>query len=153
MKRRLMEQQKVDLDALEAALTKATPGEWEAYRYSNYSGWSVYAPEVGCIAERWYSTGQQDEIPRNDQFIALAHNTLPALIAELRQLRARITPEPISEKHRDGNDWLVYLPQAKSWKKCWWANEGKWIISGVGYLAFGTPTHALPLPPDPEAKP
>jgi hypothetical protein len=77
---------------------------------------------------------------------------LPALIAELRELRARTTPEVIGEKHRDGEEWLVYLPQAKSWKKCWWANEGKWIISGVGYLAFGTPTHALPLPPAPEAQ-
>lgn len=142
-----MEQQKVDLDALEAALAKSTPGEWEACTYSNYSGWAVYAPEAGCIAERWYSTGQQDEIPRNDQFIALAHNALPALIAELRQLRARTTPEPISEKHQDGNWWLVWEPGWEGWFKVRWRIVG-WQMGGGLFL--GIPTHALPMPPAPE---
>ncbi len=78
---------KVDLDALEKLWAATTPGEWWTQKYSNYTGWSIFAPNAGCIAERWYSTGQQDEIPRNDLFIAAAHNTLPALIDELRELR------------------------------------------------------------------
>ena len=128
-----MEQQKVDLDALEAAHKKATPGEWEAHRYSNYSGWSVYAPEVGCIAERWYSTGQQDEIPRNDQFIVMVHNALPALIAELRQLRA----------------WEAHMRRfAKSM-----AEDGHPILMGFAYQVQAIlGTHALPLPAAPEAR-
>lgn len=34
---------------------KATPGPWEIHEYTNYVGWSIYAPNAGCIAERWYS--------------------------------------------------------------------------------------------------
>lgn len=144
-----MEQQKVDLDALEAALAEATPGEWKATTYSNYAGWAVYAPGAGCIAERWYSTGQQGKIPRNDLFIALAHNALPALIAELRELRARTTPEVIGEKHRDGNWWLCWEPGYKVWFKLRWRCEG-WQLAACNFI--GTPTHALPLPPAPEAQ-
>jgi hypothetical protein len=137
-----------DLDALEAALAKATPGEWEATTYSNYAGWAVYAPGAGCIAERWYSTGQQDEIPRNDLFIAIAHNALPALLAEVRELRRLTTPESIGEKHRDGNWWLV-----------WGGDMDKWVIAHHDELMWQwyrdcglsvNPTHALPMPPAPE---
>ena len=139
-----------ELDALEAALAKATPGEWKATTYSNYAGWAVYAPGAGCIAERWYSTGQQDEIPRNDLFIALAHNALPALLAEVRDLRRRTTPELISEKHRDGNWWLVWAPGAEQWMKCRWLGE-YWGKSGtMREQLFDDPTHALPLPGRPE---
>ena len=137
-----------ELDALEAALAKATPGEWEATTYSNYAGWAVYAPGAGCIAERWYSTGQQDEIPRNDLFIAIAHNALPALLAEVRELRRLTTPESIGEKHRDGNWWLV-----------WGGDMDKWVIAHHDELMWQwyrdcglsvNPTHALPMPPAPE---
>ena len=139
-----------ELDALEAALAKATPGEWKATTYSNYAGWAVYAPGAGCIAERWYSTGQQDEIPRNDLFIAIAHNALPALLAEVRDLRRRTTPELISEKHRDGNWWLVWAPGAEQWMKCRWLGE-YWGKSGtMREQLFDDPTHALPLPGRPE---
>lgn len=34
---------------------KATPGPYEIQEYTNYIGWSIYAPNAGCIAERWYS--------------------------------------------------------------------------------------------------
>ena len=139
-----------ELDALEAALAKATPGEWKATTYSNYAGWAVYAPGAGCIAERWYSTGQQDEIPRNDLFIAIAHNALPALLAEVRELRRLTTPEPIGEKHKDGNWWLVWAPGAEHWFKVRWRPVGDWQKSGTTQHLSGTPTHALPLPGRPE---
>ena len=58
-----MEQQKVDLDALEAAL------------------------------KRYDETG----VDKVD------YNAFPALLAELRELRRLTTPEPIGEKHKDGN--------------------------------------------------
>lgn len=151
--------ERINLEALEATLAKATPGDARllpnggSNLVEDATYWGVLAgrgfydgPERGGFELTGY-IGEADA-----KRLVLSYNALPALIAELRELRARVTPEVIGEKHRDGKDWLVYLPEAKSWKKCWWANEGKWIISGVGYLAFGTPTHALPLPPDPEAQ-
>jgi hypothetical protein len=139
-----------DLDALEAALAKATPGEWEATTYSNYAGWAVYAPGAGCIAERWYSTGQQDEIPRNDLFIAIAHNALPALLAEVRDLRRPTTPEPIGEKHRDGGPWQVWEPFYERWVYAKWREQSEMWRRLDGGDVIGTPTHALPMPPAPE---
>jgi hypothetical protein len=132
-----------ELDALEAAHKAATPGEWEATTYSNYAGWCVYAPGAGCIAERWYATGTQDEIPRNDLFIALAHNALPALLAEVRDLRRLTTPEPIGEKHRDGNWWLVWDSYERHWCRAYFGKNGRWQADD-DYVPV--PTRALPLP-------
>lgn len=92
----------IDIDELKRLHAAATPGEWEATRYSNYAGWSIYAPNgAGCIAERWYSTGQQDEIPRNDLWIVAAHNAFPALIARLEAAEAAMQWRPIEEAHED----------------------------------------------------
>ncbi len=109
--------QKIDLDALEAALAKKSEKPW---------GWA------DCVS-------------------ACVEN-MPALIAELRQLRARTTPEVISEKHRDGNWWLVWEPGIEQWMKCRFECE-QWNKSGtMREPFFGDPTHALPMPPDPEAQ-
>lgn len=77
-------------------------------------------------------------------------DALPALIAELLELRARTTPEVIGEKHRDGNWWLVWEPGWEQWCKVRWRYEG-WHTGG-GALFVGTPTHALPMPPEPEVR-
>lgn len=61
-------------------------------------------------------------------------------------LRARVTPEVIGEKHKDGNWWLLWGPW-EAWIKgrrdlaYWRATDG---------LLTWEPTHALPLPPAPE---
>ena len=74
---------------------------------------------------------------------------LPALIAELRDLRARTTPEVIGERHKDGNWWLVWEPCRAGWIcSCydfgeWWERPGKILTTA--------PTHALPLPEAPDA--
>ena len=102
--------QKIDLDALEAALAKKSEKPW---------GWA------DCVS-------------------ACVEN-MPALIAELRELRARTTPEVISEKHRDGNWWLVWSPLGNQWYKALWHN-GHWEMTGRLGL-FNKATHALPLPP------
>ena len=81
--------------------------------------------------------------------IVYGHNAIPALITELRDLRARTMPEPIGDKHKDGNWWLCWEPGYQAWYKIRWHHEG-WYLSG-GPL-FGTPTHALPVPPAPEGK-
>ena len=139
-----MEQQKVDLDALEAALAKSTPGEWK---------WSINDKRVQVAAVRhaaqvcavWNTSAHPATAVANA--IVATHNALPALIAELRQLRARTTPEPIGEKHRDGNWWMAWEPGYETWFKLRWRYEG-WQLSGCNF--FGTPTHALPIPPAPE---
>ncbi len=79
-------------------------------------------------------------------------DALPALLAELRDLRRLTTPEPISEKHSDGNWWLVWEPGAEGWFKCRWRPVGDWQKSGTTEHLHGTPTHALPLPPAPEGE-
>jgi len=79
-----------------------------------------------------------------DLVISAALNAFRALLAELRELRALTTPEPISEKHRDGNWWLVWEPGFEHWFKARWRHEA-WDLGWQNLL--GTPTHAVPLPP------
>lgn len=152
-------EQKIDLDALEAALAKSTPGEWRIWK----EHFSVHAGIIENTPSRLRTAkngGQicdcedsQDSLARNRanaRLICLAHNALPALIAELRELRARVTPEVIGEKHRDGNWWMVWEPDYEQWFKCRWM-MGSWRISGtVSDRLYGTPTHALPILPAPE---
>ena len=107
-------QQKIDLDALEAAHKKGV----------EVSGY-VDGPDYERIHSVW--------------------DALPALIAELLELRARTTPEVIGEKHKDGNWWLVWSPLGNQWYKALWHN-GHWEMTGRLGL-FNKATHALPLPP------
>lgn len=160
----------IDIAELKRLHAAATPGEWEAARYSNYAGWSIYAPSgAGCIAERWYATGQQDEIPRNDLWIAAAHNAFPALIARLEAMQWL----DISDAPKDGTEVLgihvtywdhspptIYGPftmrwAGGCWQSCW---EGSQVIeyvsdlSGITYRQIELPpTHYMPLPAPPEA--
>ena len=130
---------KADLDALEAALTKSTPGEWVAeYGYVGDKRQKFLKRNQERDGDRLRDLGYDDA-----DFIALAHNALPALIAELRELRARTTPEAIGEKHQDGNWWLVWEPGWEGWFKVRWRILG-WQMGGGLFL--GTPTHALPMP-------
>ena len=92
-----------------------------------------------------------DNAPLWDSSMDPVYSALPALIAELLELRARTTPEVIGEKHRDGNWWLVWEPGWEQWRKVRWRYEG-WHTGG-GALFVGTPTHALPMPPEPEVRP
>lgn len=151
-----MEQQKVDLDALEAALGKSTPGVMRAVpnggfcmdEDENYWGFeSGPGYFEGLEAGGFNLTGF---IAKQDaERLEASYNALPGLIAELRQLRARVTPEPIGEKHRDGNWWMVWSPLDNQWYKALWHN-GHWEMAGR--LGFYKATHALPLPPAPEAQ-
>ena len=63
--------------------TKHTPGPWGITQYTNYIGWSVYAKNRGCIAERWYDSEQKtpnrDELYANARLIAAAPELLEAL--------------------------------------------------------------------------
>ena len=126
-----MEQQKIDLDALESAYKKANLPDTLRI-VSAILRLHPHDPADACSSEE------------DEAYLALAHNALPALIAELRELRARTTPEPINDKHRDGNWWLVWEPGWEGWFKVRWRILG-WQMGGGLFL--GTPTHALPMPP------
>jgi hypothetical protein len=140
-----------DLNALEAALAKATPGEWSVRDHSKDEG-CIYieAPDDGVATVFTDCKAPLEENLATANAIALAHNALPALLAELRDLRRLATPEPVSEKHRDGNWWLVWEPGAEGWFKCRWRPVGDWQKSGTTQHLPGTPTHAVPLPAPPE---
>ena len=66
-------------------MSKHTPGTWAIGRYSNYIGFAIFAPNRGCIAERWYDADQEspygDEIIANARLIAAAPDMFNALKA------------------------------------------------------------------------
>jgi hypothetical protein len=75
----------VDLDALEALLEKATPGEWTA----SSQDWFALRTHALIICDRppvFYAESHA-AWPDNSGAIAALHNAAPALIAELRELR------------------------------------------------------------------
>lgn len=133
-----------ELDALEAALAKAKPISYGKLIYIVSRGYEHLANlcggDMGPITMTY-----RDE----SDAIAAAYNALPALLAELRELRRLTTPEPITEKHRDGNWWLMWEPQYKHWFKARWRHE----VWDLGWQSLrGVPAHALPLPPAPEGE-
>ena len=76
----------LDLDALEALLEKATPGEWTASSHD----WFALRTHALIICDRppvFYAESHA-AWPDNSGAIAALHNAAPALIAELRALRA-----------------------------------------------------------------
>jgi hypothetical protein len=145
-----------DLDALEAAYKAATPGQITLIPNGGIDDdpdERYWALEAGVGHYEGSMTGFRltGFISSHDaSLIALAYYALPALLAELRDLRRLATPEPVSEKHRDGNWWLVWEPGAEGWFKCRWRPVGDWQKSGTTQHLPGTPTHAVPLPAPPE---
>jgi hypothetical protein len=139
-----------DLDALEAALAGCPEGRWK-WNYASGGRIQVSASRhARQICAVWNSTAYPADKLAN--VIVDTYNALPALLAELRDLRRLTTPEPISEKHRDGNWWLVWEPGAEGWFKCRWRSAYRdWQKSGTTEHLHGTPTHALPLPGRPDA--
>lgn len=86
-------EQKVDLDALEAALGKATPGEWTVDMDGperDESPCDVVIPQINRIlhSTEWADPEDFERDVANAHAIVAAHNALPALVAELRELRA-----------------------------------------------------------------
>lgn len=72
----------------------------------------------------------------------------PALLAGAAALKA-MTPKPISKRHRDGNWWLVWEPFCERWVRAAWRGSAQmWVRPDDGYVV--APTHALPVPPEPE---
>ena len=76
----------LDLDALEALLEEATQGEWTASSHD----WFALRTNALIICDRppIFYCESHAAWPGNSVAIAALHNAAPALIAELRELRA-----------------------------------------------------------------
>ena len=78
----------LDLDALEAVLAKATPGEWRADgRYVGTPNHMSYVAEVSDQNGNWSDTAKSTG---DAAAIVALHNAAPALIAELRASRTAL---------------------------------------------------------------
>jgi len=114
-----MEQQKVDLDALEAALAKKSEKPW---------GWADCVS--ACVAN------------------------MPALIAELRDLRAESAAikarawQSIETAPKNGTGFLAWNESLRIVEASWWSDNMAGITHWQPFP--DGPTHALPLPPAPE---
>ena len=77
----------VNLPEIFELAKKATPGPWEINEYTNYEGYSICAPQVGCIAERWPAAGGNELRPVGELIVA-SINALPAIEEAFGELKA-----------------------------------------------------------------
>jgi hypothetical protein len=115
--------EKVDLNALEAALAKATPGKW----VRRSSGISACA--IDSIAEngnsKYLGEFYGPDLVENAIFIVSAHNALPALVAELRELR----------QEADRARWCEQMKANVSWSDISRRWRVIWVTGGLFNLA------------------
>ena len=78
--------QKIDLDALEAALAKATPGPWRRGSRDEYV--VIHLDHGYIVCDEDPEDDNAERVEADTDTIIAAHNALPALIAELRELRS-----------------------------------------------------------------
>lgn len=144
---------RIDLDALEAALAKATPGEWK---------WSINSKRVQVAAVRHaaqvcavWNTSAHPATAVADAIVS-AHNALPALIAELRELRAENAAikarawQSIETAPKNGTGFLAWNESLRIVEASWWSDNMAGITHWQPFP--DGPTHVLPLPPAPEAQ-
>ena len=77
---------RIDLDALEAALAKSTPGRWRRGSRDEYV--VVHLDHGYIVCDEDPEDDNAERVEADTDIIIAAHNALPALIAELRELRA-----------------------------------------------------------------
>ncbi len=140
-----------DLDALQTALAKATPGEWTVEMDGpddDDSPCDVLIPEINRIlhSTEWADPEDFERDVANAEAIIAAHNALPLLIAAAR---AKV-PEVIGEKHKKGDWWWVWDKWPETWRKAKWSFAMECWVNSDGLELVGFITHALPLPPAPE---
>lgn len=152
-------EQKTDIPALREALAKSTPGEARLLP-NGAAGLDEDPTYWGVLGGDGYYDGPgsgfnltgfigEAEVQR----IVLSYNALPALLDELEALRRLTTPEVIGEKHKRGDTWLCYFPESYGWSRVYWSERWQHWQSPDGAYLLGTPTHALPMPGEPEGKP
>ena len=83
----------IDLEAIKKLCDAASKGPWGPNTYCPpyNNGWSVCAPDYGCVAERWGASDEGFQINRDDgDFIAKSRELIPALVAEVERLRTTL---------------------------------------------------------------
>lgn len=153
---------RIDLDTLEAALAKSTPGEIYLIENGgpgldpdpNY--WGIYKGNGSSLdgSDGFAITGFICE--GDARFIVMAHNAFPALIAELRELRAESAAikarawQSIETAPKNGTGFLAWNESLRIVEESWWSDNMAGITHWQPFP--DDPTHALPMPPTPEAQ-
>jgi uncharacterized cupin superfamily protein len=113
-----------ELDALETALAKATPGEWSVDSYGNLN--TAIGTQIHFRGIRIPMTfgPAMEQAAANVEATALAHNALPLLIAAARAT----VPEVMRGRHSNDALWeLEYQRRYKRFHLCVWEGlNGKW---------------------------
>lgn len=79
---------RLDLDAIEARANAATPGPWCTDSWEIYQG-TEYVAGAEWIGETCRA-GEMDDSRADAEFVAAARTDVPALVAEVRRLRAEL---------------------------------------------------------------
>lgn len=91
--------QPLDLDAIETRANAATDGPWCTDSWEIYQG-TEYEPGMSLwIGETCRGTGSLEQDRADAEFVAAARTDVPALVAEVRRLRAAL--EQIRHLHKD----------------------------------------------------
>lgn len=106
--------ERVDLDALEAALAKATPGPWR--RGSRHDYVVVHLDDGYIVADEDIEDDSPERVEADTDAIISAHNALPALIAEVRQLRQEAARARWCEENKADVSWL---DTSRRWSVVW----------------------------------
>ncbi len=103
----------LDLDAIEARVNAATPGPWWVEQVGDFGDKSAV---IECVRWRGYlNTLHLVEDTPTAEFIAHAREDVPALVAEVRSLRAKVAAvEALADQWADrkrsdgmsGNAWI-----------------------------------------------
>lgn len=144
----------LDLEAIKARLAAATPGPWEAQRYTaNTGGILVSEPDPETGGERWrvadtrwrWAKGGEPEQWANLVFIAHARLDVPALIAEVERLS--VLPALISQIEARGWLWECghsqgpFEPERRFYARLWLPSldpmhdDEPWIDERMGWGA------------------
>ena len=140
---------KIDLDALEALLARATPGEWQ-YGEDHRSHWVLAGDD--SIAYEDVTLGGHGPDRDDMRAIAALHNAAPALIAELRALQAANRWRPIAEAPPPNRVELWWPYWATSVQNGFLRENGRWCSSCVECddPDLPGPTHWRPMSGPPE---
>lgn len=138
-----------DLDEIERLLAAATPGEWSTCIYDagdcdhyDHNGPcpSVQAESADCAIVHWdgfkqeywsSANGNQRQIEANAALIVVARNSLPAMLTEIRELRAENArlKEALDE---DGLAEIITDTLDMDW-------QPRWAAQAIRRAALGEP--------------
>jgi hypothetical protein len=121
-----------DLEAIEQRANAATPGPWDPLFQRNDNGsWGEVLSEKKLVAEVCTDIGclMSDADQNNTVFLAAARSDVPALVAEVRRLRAALE-EAFDELLENPLDQDLFAPAVIN---------ARWLIEERCRIALGRP--------------